>query len=123
MPDQSEAWLICQSSHHTDPWALTAAMPHSRVPTGYPQSKPTAPAAPKSMPQSSDSASNLRQRLDRANAYFRRKAAEVLTDDTAVRLLAVLYQRGLIELEHFNSGQHGIPLAKIIAAGFCENRR
>ena len=120
MPDQSEAWLICQSNHHTDPWALTAAMPYSQVPTGSPQSRPTVPAAPKPVPQSADSAADLQRRLDNANAYFRRKAAEVLTDDSAVRLMAVLYQDGLVELADFNSGELGIPLAKIAAAGFCE---
>ena len=120
MADHSEVWLVCHGNHHADPWGPTAAMPLSRIPPGSPQTKPAASAAQKPMPQSADPVSNLQQRLARANAYFRRKAAGVLTDDTAVRLLADLYQHGLIEFERFNSVRHGIPLAKISAAGFCE---
>ena len=67
-----------------------------------------------------NSTRNLRRRLNNASAHFRRRAAEVLTDDTAVRLLAVLYQDGLVELAKLNAGQLAIPLAKLTAAGFCE---
>ena len=37
------------------------------------------------------STEELRQRLDNANRHFRRKAAAVLGDEDAVRLLAELY--------------------------------
>lgn len=71
--------------------------------------------------QSADLPGSQRQRIDRADAHFRRKAAEVLADDTALRLLAVLYQDGLIELAKFNASEPGIPPAKLTAAGFCES--
>lgn len=63
----------------------------------------------------------LRQRLDRVNAYFNRKAAEVCADEDALRLLAVLYQDGIIELAGFDAGKFGIPLARLTAANFCES--
>lgn len=62
----------------------------------------------------------LRQRLDRVNAYFNRKAAEVCADEAALRLLAVLYQDGIIELAGFDAGKFGVPLARLTAANFCE---
>lgn len=60
-----------------------------------------------------------RQRLNRVNAHFRRKAAEVYNDDVALRLLAVLYEEGGIDLTDFDPCQYGIPLAKLTAANFC----
>lgn len=120
MPNQFEAWLICYSDHHTDPWDPDPAAPHNNTPLCSLQPEPARPAAQNPIPPTSDSTRNLRRRLDNANAYFRRKAAEVLTDDTAVGLLAVLYQDGLVELAKLNAGQLAIPLAKLTAAGFCE---
>ena len=115
MPNPSDPWLICCNEHRRDPWASELPAPQNRTPLLAPQSrKPSKPKPP------SDSTSHLQRRLDNANAYFRRKAAEVLTDDSAVRLMAVLYQDGLVELAGFSSGELGIPLAKIAAAGFCE---
>ena len=67
-----------------------------------------------------DQAAGLQQRIDNANAYFRRKAAEVCTDEVALRLLAVLYQDRVIDLADCDAGQQGVPLAKLTAANFCE---
>lgn len=116
MPNPSEAWMICCNEHHRDPWASDPAAPQNRIPFPAPQSQPEDQMPP------SDPTADLQCRLDNANAYFRRKAAEVLTDDSTVRLMAVLYQDGLVELADFNNRQLGIPLAKIAAAGFCEIR-
>ena len=62
----------------------------------------------------------LQQRLDNANALFRRKAAEVFNDDAALRLLAELYEDVIIDISDFDSGKHGLSLAKLTAAHFCE---
>ena len=62
----------------------------------------------------------LRQRLDNANRHFERKAAEVLGDKDAVRLLATLYDSINIGIDEFDSCQRGIALAKLTAANFCE---
>ena len=115
MPNPSEAWLICRDEHHRDPWTPERGAPHNRIPLLAPQSQPAGQEPPPS-----DRTADLQRRLDNANAHFRRKAAEVLTDDSAVRLMAVLYQDGLIELSDFNTSELGIPLAKIAAAAFCE---
>ena len=115
MPNPSEAWLFCCNEHHRDPWASDPTAPQNRIPLLAPQSLPAVQEPPPS-----DPTADLQRRLDNANAHFRRKAAEVLTDDSAVRLMAVLYQDGLVELADFNNRQLGIPLAKIAAAGFCE---
>ena len=64
--------------------------------------------------------SDLQQRLDNANRYFERKAAEVLDDDDAVRLLAILYQRVVIDTSEIDSPELGLALAKLTAANFCE---
>ena len=62
----------------------------------------------------------LHQRLDNANRHFRRKAAEVLNDEAAVLLLAQLYEQSTITLSGFDSCKHGVSLAKLTAANFCE---
>ena len=62
----------------------------------------------------------IRQRLDNANRHFRRKAAEVLADEDAVRLLADLYQSVNIALDEFDTCERGFALAKLTAANFCE---
>ena len=69
---------------------------------------------------SSAAPDSLRRRLDNANRYFHRKAAEVLSDDAALRLLAAIYQIGVIDLADFDSCVYGVPLAKLTAANFCE---
>lgn len=63
---------------------------------------------------------SLRQRLDNANSYFRRKASEVFNDEAALRLLARLYQDIIVEIQDFDSCASAIPLAKLTAANFCE---
>ena len=67
-----------------------------------------------------DSAEKLRNRLDNANNHFRRKAADVLGDEDAVLLLANLYEQSSINLTDFDTCQHGITLARLTAANFCE---
>ena len=67
-----------------------------------------------------DSAKKLRNRLDNANNLFRRKAADVLGDEDAVLLLANLYEHSSINLTEFDTCQHGIALARLTAANFCE---
>ena len=62
----------------------------------------------------------LRQRLNMANNHFRWKAAEVFGDEDAVRILVDLYQRSTIKIAEFDTGQHGIALARLTAANFCE---
>ena len=67
-----------------------------------------------------DSVEDLRQRLEDANAYFRWKAAEVFEDESAVRLLARIYDSVIVEFSEFDSRKDGISLAKLTAAAFCE---
>ena len=63
---------------------------------------------------------NLRQRLDNANDYFRRKAAEVYSDESALDLLTILHKAVVVEIADFDPVKDGIPLAKLTAANFCE---
>ena len=67
-----------------------------------------------------DETEELRQRLDNANNHFRWKAAEVLGDEDAVRLLIELYQQSTIRIAEFDACQDGISLARLTAANFCE---
>lgn len=67
-----------------------------------------------------DLAEELRQRLESANAHFRWKAAAVLGDEDATRLLATLYQVFNIEISELDMRKNGIALAKLTAANFCE---
>ena len=67
-----------------------------------------------------DETEELRQRLNMANNHFRWKAAEVLGDEDAVRLLIELYQRSTIKIAEFDTGQRGLALARLTAANFCE---
>ena len=71
-------------------------------------------------PDPADSPSSLRQRLDNANRYFRRKASEVFTDAEAMELLDSLYRDVVIDIEDFDACKHGLPLAMLTAANFCE---
>ena len=66
------------------------------------------------------SVENLRQRVENANAYFRWKAAEVFEDESAVRLLAKIYESITVDFSEFDSQKDGISLAKLTAAAFCE---
>ena len=63
---------------------------------------------------------DLQRRLDNANRHFRRKAAAVLNDESALRLLAAMYTRVVVETDDFDFGAHGRALAKLTAANFCE---
>lgn len=67
-----------------------------------------------------DETEELRIRLNMANNHFRWKAAEVLIDEDAVRLLLDLYQQSTIRIAEFDTGQRGIALARLTAANFCE---
>ena len=67
-----------------------------------------------------DVTEELRQRLNNANNHFRWKAAEVLGDEDAVRLLVKLYQRSTIRIAELDTCQDGISLARLTAANFCE---
>ena len=71
-------------------------------------------------PTIESSTARLQHRLDNANRHFKWKAAEVFGDEDAIRLLARLYQSINIELEEFDTCQHGMALAKLTAANFCE---
>lgn len=62
----------------------------------------------------------LSQRLDNANTYFRRKAAEVLDDESALTFLHGLYQDVVIDLDNCGVSADGVALAKLTAANFCE---
>ena len=62
----------------------------------------------------------LRQRLEDANDYFKRKAADVLNDEHALGLLCDLYETVVIDISEFDSCLNGISLSKLTAANFCE---
>ena len=59
-------------------------------------------------------------KLDEFEQHFRRKAAAVLIDDDALRLLALFYIETVIENSDFDFCQNGRSLAKLTAAHFCE---
>ena len=61
-----------------------------------------------------------RDRLANANDYFRRKAAEVFMDDTALSLLGELERSFTVNLADLNIHERGLALAKLTAAGFVE---
>ena len=63
---------------------------------------------------------SIQQRLDNANRHFRRKAAEVLADEDAVCLLADMYESINIVFDDFDACEHGVALARLAAANFCE---
>ena len=67
-----------------------------------------------------DAEASLRHRLEDVNSYFKRKAADVFTDESAVRLLANLYRSSSAQFSDLDTSEFGIPLAKLTAAGFCE---
>ena len=63
---------------------------------------------------------SLRQRLENANAHFRRKAAQVLDDEDALKLLDGLYQDVVADIPDTEISKAGVCLAKLTAANFCE---
>ena len=67
-----------------------------------------------------DSPESLRHRLDNANAHFRRKAAEVLDDEHALKYLDKLYRDVVIDIPDSELSQQELALAKLAAANFCE---
>lgn len=67
-----------------------------------------------------DDSGDLRERLENANAHFRRKAAQVLDDEAALELLGSLYQDVVVDIPDAEISKAGICLAKLTAANFCE---
>ena len=68
-----------------------------------------------------ESPEDLRNRLENANSYFRRKAAEVLNDQSAMGLLTqVFHPETIVEIDDLDTGRSGLALAKLTGAGFCE---
>ena len=63
---------------------------------------------------------SIQQRLDNANRHFKRKSAEVLADEDAVCLLADMYESINIVFDDFDACEHGVALARLAAANFCE---
>ena len=95
----------------------TPAASHNRIPLVFP------PLRTRRASSAKPHASALRlARQLAAQARQRQRALppQFLADDTAARLLAVLYQDGLVDLANFNAGELGRLLAKLTAAGFCE---
>jgi hypothetical protein len=66
------------------------------------------------------STETLAQRVDSANAYFRRKAAEVLDDEHALEYLNNLYHQVVVDIPDSGISPDGFALGKIAAANFCE---
>lgn len=67
-----------------------------------------------------DETEELRIRLNNANTYFSRMAADVFGDEDSVQLLLELYQKTSFRLSEFDTSRHGIALARLAAAHFCE---
>ena len=63
---------------------------------------------------------DIGKRLENANRYFRRKAAAVFNDETAMHLLDSMYSQVVIGTEKFDFCRNGRALAKLTAANFCE---
>ncbi len=70
--------------------------------------------------RTSSNTKNLQQRLANANDYFRRKASEVFNDNASLKLLEGMYQDVVVEISEFDACEHGLALAKLTAASFCE---
>ena len=62
----------------------------------------------------------LRRRLDNANAYFRRKASEVLDDPQATEFVRAMCRDAVVDIPDFDASNDAISLAKATAANFCE---
>ena len=63
---------------------------------------------------------HMRQRLANANDYFRRKASEVFNDKAALDLLEVMHRDVVVDISDLDICEHGLSLAKLTAANFCE---
>jgi hypothetical protein len=63
---------------------------------------------------------DLRRRLDNANAYFRRKASEILDDPQAMDFVRTMCQDVVVDIPDFDAPNDAISLAKAAAANFCE---
>lgn len=63
---------------------------------------------------------NLQTRLENANSFFHRKAAEVLTDELAVEFLAELFEKKSINIEEVDLTRYAIAVSRVAAANFCE---
>lgn len=128
MSAQIDTWATAHPGHHDDDqWyvqplydAYTHVSSLNSLPRRALKAGSMGSADKDANPSAADLSPSLQQRLDNANAYFRRMAAAVFADDVALRLLAVLCQDGVIDLADFDSCEHGIPLAKLTAANFCE---
>ena len=89
--------LIHQDANPPVPWdcleggvtILPTRTPSGRLGNVSPTKGPA--GVPRHRPPTAPRGGSLRQRLDRVNTYFNRKAAEVCADEAALRLLAVLY--------------------------------
>lgn len=89
--------------NHFDPWSEPQFVkPSHRRPPAPRPGEPT-----------------LQQRLDRVNAHFRFNAAQVFCDEDALRLLAMLYEQGGIDLQDIDLTRFALPLAKLTAANFA----
>ena len=80
----------------------------------------TQPITEEGIPQTRAVASRSEERLSEVNQHFRRKAAAIINDDAAVRLLASIYSRVLAKTSDFDFCQDGRSLAKLTAAHFRE---
>ena len=136
MATMADPWIAAHPGHHDeDVWSsdallnnIRAGHMHSLMP-GLAKRQRVASASPLiSMAYpfaghtfgSTSESDDLRRRLDNANLYFHRKATEVFSDDVALRLLAAIYEIGVVDLEDFDACEYGVPLAKLTAANFCE---
>ncbi len=82
---------------------------------------PPRPPRPQEPAQHQTLMDETKEQLENANSYFRRKAAEVATDEQAISLLTdVFYPETTINIEHVDTRRSGIALAKLTAAAFCE---
>ena len=68
----------------------------------------------------SSSVESLERRLANANDYFRRKATEVVNDESALGLLDSMFQNVIVEIADFDFCENGMALAKLTAANFAE---
>ena len=67
-----------------------------------------------------DTIETLSRRVHNANAYFRRRAAEVLDDEQAMKYLENLYRQVVVDIPSSDMSPEDLALAKIAAANFCE---
>ena len=124
-----------RTSHDTDPWVAVGHQTHdwseANCVAGQADFRPRSQFVDKvgsigysavsfGRIGSDDGSVGLRQRLDNANAHFRRKAAQVLDDEDALNLLDGLYQTVVVDIPDTEIPKAGVCLAKLTAANFCE---